>query len=970
MKIHLPLMSIAKHSRYLFSFAILMLITSAAYAIPPAITSQPVNRTVCQGASGIKFSVTATNATSYKWQVDNGGGGGFTDITNGGVYSFATSNVLTLNNIPVSMNNYSFRCIATGPDNPAATSNIATLTVNGSLSVLAESAGSTVICSGANATFSLTVNGTVTGYQWYGYTGSGYVPVANTSYYSGATTPTLTLTNVTNTPKPYAAYYCVASGPCGTVKSAAKYLTVNDRPSISAGPVSVTACNQTAASFSVTAAGTGLSFQWQVSTNGGGVYNNLSNTSLYSGVNTSQLNISAVTTGMDNYRYRCVVSGTCPSPVTSGHGVLTVTTKPAITSQPVNSTICSGSNTYYTVKATGSNLAYQWQYLNGTTWSNLANGTNIDGATTDSLQLIGITANSPLNNEWFRCIVSGSCPATLSSDFGTLTVNTAPSITAHPTSVVTCDGSNTSFSVSATGSNLAYQWQVNAGSGWSNVNNNLTYSGAATNKLMITNVSGALNSSEYRCVVSGSCPSPVTSNPASLTVPQTVTPSVSVAVNYNNICYGIPVTFTATPTNGGATPTYVWRVNNVIQYTGPSRVYISATLNNNDIVHCEMISNALCPTVAKVTSNAVIMIVTQYEEPTIDITTTTGSNTACSGVPVTFTTSTTYAGPNPGFQWQINGTNTGSNTPQFTTSTLNDNDVVRCIITSSYLCPASTFATSNNVVMDINQTTPATVSISNTRDTTICRGTEVKLFAYYTNSGTDPKFQWMNNGKDIPGATGPTYTSAFFHDNDIIKCRFTSSATCVFPVTSEGLNFNVEAPVMPKVTLSVHYAGDNKYTFVAMPEHGGDNPTYEWYVNNMRVPGATSALYTAPVKVTDRVHVVMTSNYFCVAATEVSSKFITTGIDNSNIAFNQLVLYPNPNTGKFTVSGEYASTGNEKATITVVNAVGQVLYTGEASVNMGKLNHEINMNTPAAGMYMVRIDVNGKQEVRRFSVTQ
>src|SRR5689334_3818486 len=59
---------------------------------------------------------------------------------------------------------------------------------------------------------------------------------------------------------------------------------------------------------------------------------------------------------------------------------------------------------------------------------------------------------------------AGSCSA--SSSFGTdqviITVNQPPAITAQPTASQTlCSGSAASFSVTATGTNLTYQWQKN-----------------------------------------------------------------------------------------------------------------------------------------------------------------------------------------------------------------------------------------------------------------------------------------------------------------------------------------------------------------------------------------------------------------------------------------------------------------------------------------------------------------------------
>ncbi|RKD85043.1 MBG domain-containing protein [Mangrovibacterium diazotrophicum] len=83
---------------------------------------------------------------------------------------------------------------------------------------------------GSDATFTITASGTAPlGYQWQVDEGSGYINIVNGGVYSGATSPTLTITGPTVAMSSYQ-YQCVVTGQCNpTATSAAATLTVNPK---------------------------------------------------------------------------------------------------------------------------------------------------------------------------------------------------------------------------------------------------------------------------------------------------------------------------------------------------------------------------------------------------------------------------------------------------------------------------------------------------------------------------------------------------------------------------------------------------------------------------------------------------------------------------------------------------------------------------------------------------------------------
>jgi hypothetical protein len=129
---------------------------------------------------------------------------------------------------------------------------------------------------------------------------------------------------------------------------------------------------------------------------------------------------------------------------------------PAISTQPTptNLTILSGSNAIFSVAASGSApLNYHWR-KNGT---NLSNGGNISGATTNLLMFTAATTNNSGN---YSLVVTNIFGA-ITSSVAALTVVLPPTITGPLTNQTIECGSNVTFAVSAGGTPpLNYQWSL------------------------------------------------------------------------------------------------------------------------------------------------------------------------------------------------------------------------------------------------------------------------------------------------------------------------------------------------------------------------------------------------------------------------------------------------------------------------------------------------------------------------------
>ncbi len=101
-----------------------------------------------------------------------------------------------------------------------------------------------------------------------------------------------------------------------------------------------------------------------------------------------------------------------------------------------------------------------------------------------------------------------------------------------------------------------------------------------------------------------------------MTVGAVLVPSVTISASPSTtICSGTSVTFTPSPLNGGGSPTYEWFLNSVSQ--GISATFISASLNNGDVIDAIMTSSLVCATPTTASSNIETMTVTPSVVPTI-----------------------------------------------------------------------------------------------------------------------------------------------------------------------------------------------------------------------------------------------------------------------------------------------------------------------------------------------------------------
>ncbi|MGV3460933.1 MAG: GEVED domain-containing protein [Flavobacterium sp.] len=470
--------------------------------------------------------------------------------------------------------------------------------------------------------------------------------------------------------------YTVTNNGCTAFKTTS--INVNDAVNITSFTNAQTVTPGDDAQFTVVATGTGLNYQWHVSTNGGMSFSPLSNGGAYAGVTTATLSVNDVDEIFNGYLYHVVITGTAPcAPVTSDNATLGVSDI-GITAQPESVTLCNSGNADFSVTADGTGLTYQWYENKGSGPVAISNGTvggiTYSGATSATLHLVN--AGTAANGWSYHVVVSmGSAQAVSGS--ATLTVNSTPQVNANPANAEVCyTGGTVNYTVGATGTGLSYQWQyaTSASGPWNNVADatpaNTTYSGAATATLAVTTTAATpVSTYYYRAVVTGTAPcTTAASDAATLTF---FTPAITGQPAAAGVTVGQSTTFTVT--TSAPSPSYQWQYatsasgpwSNVTAATPAGTTYsgdTSATLTVNANTTAEgsgyyyraVVTSGGC----SVNSNSAQMTVTGYCIPTFTNAAVSDYVSAMTIATTTFSATPAQVTSAPYYSYLTGGTNT------------------------------------------------------------------------------------------------------------------------------------------------------------------------------------------------------------------------------------------------------------------------------------------------------------------------
>jgi len=455
----------------------------------PVISSITGTTPVCPGST-YRYTAGNTGLTTYNWSIPSGASGSsstyYIDVTFGS----------TSGNVSVS-----------GTDAHGCTSNTASYGVTVSYLTHYTASGGGTTCPGVGINVGL--QGTTAGVEYRCYRNGSLVSPPKTSisgeglWWSNSSPGTYTFTGKTGTCE-------IPMDGSATINNN----TQSTAPSSISASVNPICQNGSGTTLSTVGGGLGTGASWKWYTGACGTENG---GTLVTTGNSCPVNPQSTTT------YWVRAEGTCNTTACASITV-TVLIPPVVTQHPTDVTICAGASTSFSVSASGA-ISYQWQNLISSIWS------NISGATGTTYSISNTTG---MDGRGFRCVVTGSCSFTTTSNPAYIHFSYLNPYTVHSQWTTICPGDANEITLDGSSTNTAiwYTCYLNGSSLNPPVHDPTGQGGQLS--FGNHNVAGTYTVS---AVNTDGCVIPMNGSPM-LTVRTPSTPASSITANPPSICPG------------------------------------------------------------------------------------------------------------------------------------------------------------------------------------------------------------------------------------------------------------------------------------------------------------------------------------------------------------------------------------------------------------------------------------------------
>ena len=352
---------------------------------PLVVSAQPADSSILTNEN-TSFSFITTGsvaAAGYQWMV-SADGVNFTNVSNGGVYSGATTATLTITAAQADLNGLYYQCTVAGysPCTTLVTSNAAVLSVK---EISITNPTSVTLCptaSNGTATFTVNVSSVTPGYPytmvWEIFNGTEWLPIdsqtltfGDVSFGGDVFSTTLVVNGLSTLNSGWKVRAnAVNEADAQYVTSSPATITVNAPAIVTSSPAAQSVC-YTGGNTSFTVAYTGgTAVQWQYSTDNATWNNVADNTPVgvtYASATTTTLGVTttASTPANGTYYYKAVITSpnACDA-VSSASAQMSINT-PAVAINASTASICLGiTSSVATLTASGAST-YSWSPTTG-----------------------------------------------------------------------------------------------------------------------------------------------------------------------------------------------------------------------------------------------------------------------------------------------------------------------------------------------------------------------------------------------------------------------------------------------------------------------------------------------------------------------------------------------------------------------------------------------------------------------------
>lgn len=324
----------------------------------------------------------------------------------------------------------------------------------------------------------------------------------------------------------------------------------------------------------------------------------------------------------------------------------------------------------------------------------------------------------------------------------------------------------------------------------------------------------------------------------------------------------------------------------------------------------------------------------------------------------------TLPGSTASFQWfkdgvQLSngGTTSGASSKviAITNASASNNGSYYCVVSYS----GTNFSFTSNVVVVTVGVAP---SISTQPEgSTVCEGSTLTITS--ASSGDNVSYQWLKGTTAIPGATTASFsktnvTTADAGSYSVVATNACGTATSI--AVDVVVNTGVEITSEP-ANVAVN---DNEQISFTVATTGTAVVTYQWYLNDVAINGATGATYTV-----ERAKMSDAGTYHCIASNNCGADTsrsaiasITNGVTGDVVAGGYALSVATPNPTFDAASFSYTMPTSENVRIVLTDLMGRELSVlVNENVNAG--THRVTVNASAlnltAGVYNVTLTSAG-----------